>query len=239
MSRNYSRLASVEERRNLRRAITYIVLAVVGLVLLFFLGIPVLGKFTAFISDLGKSNKPITNNDKTPPAPPKFNTFPDFTNQNKISLAGTTEPGATVKLIFNGNESDTLADKDGTFTFSDLNLNDENNSFFATAVDAAGNISQRTQENKIVFDNKPPELTVDNPSDGSTFFGSKQRQVTIQGTSESGVSVTINDRIIVVDESGKFQYTLTLNEGENKFIIKTTDQAGNSSEKEITLIFSS
>ncbi|QQG41199.1 MAG: hypothetical protein HYV90_03400 [Candidatus Woesebacteria bacterium] len=239
MSRNYSRLASVEESRNLRRAITYIVLAIFGLVLLFFLGIPALGKFTAFVSDLGKSNKPITSNDKTPPAPPRFNTFSDYTNQNQISLSGTTEPGATIKLTFNGNGSETMADKEGFFTFSNLNLNDGNNAFFATTVDAAGNISQQTQEYKIVFDNKPPELTVDNPSDGSTFFGSKQRQVTIQGTSESGVSVTINDRIIVVDDDGKFQYTLTLNEGENKFVIKATDQAGNFIEKEITLNFSS
>ncbi|KKR26902.1 MAG: hypothetical protein UT58_C0004G0045 [Microgenomates group bacterium GW2011_GWC1_39_7b] len=238
MARNYSRLASVEERRNLRRAITYIVLAISGLVLLFFLGIPVIGRFTAFVSDLGKSNKPITNTDKTPPAPPRFNTFPDFTNQNQISLAGTTESGTTIKLTFNRNVIDTLADKDGTFTFSNLTLNDGYNIFFATSTDAAGNNSQQTQEYKIVFDNKPPDLTIESPGDGSTFFGSKQRQITIQGISESGVQITINDRVVVVDDNGKFQYTLTLNEGENKFTIKATDQAGNSIEKDLMLSFS-
>jgi len=239
MIRNYSRLASVEERKNLRRAITYIVLAISGLILLFFLGIPILGKFTAFVSDLGKSNKPITNNDNTPPAPPRFNTFSDFTNQNQVSLTGTTEPGSTIKLSLNGNGMDTLADKDGAFTFSDLSLKDGDNIFLATAVDTAGNISQQTQEYKIVFDNKPTDLIIESPSDGSTFFGSKQRQVTIQGTSESEIQVTINDRIIVVDNNGKYQYTLTLNEGENKFVVKATDRAGNSTEKNITLNFSS
>jgi len=238
MIRNYSRLASVEERKNLRRAITYIVLAISGLILLFFLGIPILGKFTAFVSDLGKSNKPITNNDNTPPAPPRFNTFSDFTNQNQVSLTGTTEPGSTIKLSLNGNGMDTLADKDGAFTFSDLSLKDGDNIFLATAVDTAGNISQQTQEYKIVFDNKPPDLTIESPGDGSTFFGSKQRQITIQGISESGVQITINDRVVVVDDNGKFQYTLTLNEGENKFTIKATDQAGNSIEKDLMLSFS-
>lgn len=238
MQRTYSRLESVEEKRNIRNAALFIALTVVALVVLFFAGIPALGKFTAFVSDLGKSNKPISSSDKTPPAPPTFNTFSDFTNQNNITLTGRTESGATIKLTFSGGVIDSLADKDGNFSF-DLSLQDGENTFSAIAVDPAGNVSQRTKDFKILFDNKPPDLNITSPSDGSQFFGSSQRQVTIQGTTDSGSQVTVNDRIVTVDDSGKFAYTSTLNDGENKFTIKATDQAGNVAEKDLTLNFSS
>jgi len=116
---------------------------------------------------------------------------------------------------------------------------DGDNNFVATAIDTAGNISQKTKEYKIVFDNKNPDLTLDSPADGSSFFGTQQRQVTIQGTTEADSKVTINDRIISVDENGKFQYTTTLNDGENKFTVKTSDQAGNTTEKTLVINFSS
>jgi hypothetical protein len=47
----------------------------------------------------------------------------------------------------------------------------------------------------------------------------------------------INDRIVSVDDSGTFQYTTTLNDGANTFAVKSTDQAGNTTEKDITLNF--
>lgn len=220
----------------MRSAALFVFLTIAGIVVLFFLGIPALGKFAAFVSDLGKSNKSITVVDQTPPAPPRFNTYPDFTNQANVTLTGTTEAGATVKLTFNGNEQDSLADKDGNFSFN-LNLDNGDNNFSAVAVDTAGNISQKSADGKIVFDNKPPKLDVAGPSDGSSFFGSSQRQVTIKGSTDAGVQITINDRIVFVDDNGGFQYTTTLNAGENKFAIKATDAATNTTEKDITLNF--
>jgi hypothetical protein len=238
MSQRYSRLESVEEKNNLRSAIVLIILSIAVVVVLIVVGIPTVGKVATFVSGLRGGNTPITLNDKTPPAPPTFKNLPDFTNQGAVSIAGSAEPGATVKLTFDGKEQDTLVDKDGNFSFQNLTLQTGDNTFFAFAVDSAGNISQKSIDKKIIYDNKPPTLSVDSPADGSKFFGSGQRQVTIQGTTDSGSGVTINDRIVSVDDSGKFQYTLTLNDGDNKFAIKSVDQAGNSTEKDITLNFS-
>jgi hypothetical protein len=234
----YSRLESVEEKRNFRSAILLIVLSIGVIAVLIIYGIPNVGKVATFVSGFKYKNTPAASSDKTPPPPPKFGNYPDFTNQATINISGTGEPGATIKLTFNGSGQDILADKDGNFTFQNLILQAGDNTFFAFAIDQAGNASQKTPDKKIVYDNKPPSLTIDSPSDGSNFFGSGQRQVTIQGTTDSGASVTINDRIVSVDDSGKFQYTLTLNGGENKFTIKSVDQAGNSAEKGITLSFS-
>jgi len=236
--KQYSRMASVEEKRNVRSAILFVFLTIGALVILFFFGIPALGKFTAFVSDLGKSDKAIGINDKTPPAPPRFDSFPDFTNQKTINLSGNGEAGATVKLTFNGKDMENVADKSGKFTFS-IDLNDGENKFSGVAIDQAGNQSQKSSDYKITFDKKQPDLTIDSPNDGSQFFGSNQRQVTIQGTTESNCQVTINDRILAVDDNGKFQYTTSLNDGENKFNVKSVDQAGNTKELNLTFTFSS
>jgi len=232
----YSRLQSVEEKRNVRKAAYFVLLTIAAVILLFFYGIPVLGKFAGFVSDLGKSGKAISINDKTPPAPPRFDFLNSFTNQQNINIAGVTESGAVIKFTFNGNAEDSLADKDGRFQFS-VQLASGENTYSAVAVDSAGNLSQQTQNYTITFDNKPPELTIENPSDGTQFFGSSQRQVTVNGATDTGSQITINDRVVAVDDNGKFQYTTTLNDGENKFTVKSVDGAGNTKEQSFTLNF--
>lgn len=236
LRKTYSRWASVEEKKNVRSAIKFGVLTVVVIGLLFFFGIPFLGKFAGFVSELGKSQKPIGKTDTTPPAPPQINNLPEFTNQEGIKLTGKSEEGATVKLSFNSNDQEVVADKDGQFSF-DLKLDNGENLFEAVAVDAAGNESQKTKTFKITLDKKAPELTVESPSDGTTFFGSRQRQVEIKGKTSDDADITINDRFVSVEDDGSFQYTTTLNEGENKFHLKSTDKAGNLTEKDLTLNF--
>jgi len=236
MRLNYSRLQSVEEKRNLRSTLLFATLTIAVIVLLIFVGVPLFGRLTIFISDLHGGTKTITKTDTTPPAPPRLSNFPVFTNQQSASISGSAEAGSTIKLTFNGSGQETLADTNGNFSFS-LQLADGDNNFSAIAVDASGNQSQQSQNYKITFDNKPPSLTVTSPSDGTSFFGSNQRQVTIQGTTDVSCQLTINDRIVSVNDSGSFQYTTTLNDGSNAFAVKSTDQAGNLTEKDITLNF--
>lgn len=226
----------MEEKRNTRSAIFFIVLTVAFLSLIYFAGIPLIGKFTVFVSSLRGGSKAIQQTDTTPPAPPTFNNFPTFTNQQNASVSGTTEPGATVKLTLNGTTQESVADKDGIFSFN-LQLQNGVNSLSAISVDQAGNQSLQTQNFQITFDNKPPNLTINSPSDGAGFFGSNQIQVTIQGKTDAGAQITINGRIVSVDDSGNFQYTTTLNSGANPFAVISTDQAGNTTEKDITLNF--
>lgn len=236
MARFYSRLATVEERKNIKKAASLVLISIVILVLLFFYGIPLFGRFATFVSDIGKSGSAITNNDKTPPAPPRFSTFSDFTNKDKFDITGNSESGATIKVILNDTNTETLADKDGHFSVT-LSLNSGENAFYATATDTAGNISQETERFKIIYDNTAPELTVESPANGAQFIGTKQRQITIQGTTDPEAEIRINDRVVSVDDNGKFQFTTTLTEGENKFLIKAIDKASNTTEQELILSF--
>ncbi len=236
MRRSYSRQAVTEERRNVRKAGNFVLLTIGAIILLFFLGIPLLGRFTAFVSDLGKSNKSITSTDKTPPAPPAFDNFSEFTNQTKLTLNGRSESGAQVKITFNGEETEVIADKDGKFSFN-FDLQKGENGFSAVATDSAGNVSQRTKTFTITFDNDAPDLTVDKPADGAQFYGSSQRQIVIEGKTDPTAELTINDRVIALDSEGKFQFATTLSEGSNTFNLKSVDAAGNKTEKSLTVSF--
>lgn len=230
------RFTNTEERNNTKSAIFYVFLTIICIVALYFVGIPLIGKLTTFVTSLKNNNKQITSSDTTPPPAPKFRTFPEFTNQQNLTLYGNTEAGATVKLTINGNNQETLADGNGQFSFN-ISLEDGVNTFAATATDQAGNTSQKSNDFQITLDKKAPDLSVTSPSDGASFFGSTQRQVTIEGKTEPEANITINDRIISVDDNGEFQYTTTLNDGSNAFNIKATDQAGNTTEKSLALSF--
>lgn len=236
MRRLSRRFAATEERKNTRNAIFFIILTIGAFALLYFVGIPAFGKLSTLVSSLKGNNKKIGSSDITPPPPPKFKYFPEHTNQQTITLSGNTEPGATVKLTFDENPQETLADGAGEFSFN-VTLQNGNNTFSATATDQSGNQSQKSDNYQVFFDNKAPDLEIVSPNDGASFFGSTQRQVTIEGKTESEAQITINDRIISVDDFGGFQYTTTLNEGGNTFNVKATDLAGNTTEKSITLNF--
>ena len=227
-------MATREESKNIRSAIFLIILAILAILFLYFIGIPLVGKFTSYLGDLRNINGSV--NDTTPPAPPKFNNFPDFTNQRKIDLTGTAEVGVTVKLNFNGKESENLTDKKGNFLFS-VDLNDNANSFYAIATDQSGNVSQKTNIFSISFDDIPPELNIIKPTENENMFGSQARQITIQGKTDIDSTVTINDRFVTVESDGSFAYTLTMSDGANVYNIKSADLAGNTNEKKLTVNF--
>jgi hypothetical protein len=237
MKHRYSRLASSEEKRNMRRATTFVALTIVAVILIFTVGIPVMAKFAGFIGDLRKSSTPVDINDKTPPPPPAVENLPEYTNQQKLGISGSSESGAAVKLFYNTSEEEVVAGEDGKFTFSII-LSKGANDISLSSCDTSGNESAKTTSYTIVFDNEPPDLSIDSPSDGASFFGTKQRQITVLGTTETAASITINDRPIKVADDGSFSYTTTLGDGNNDFNIKAFDKAGNTTENKISVNYS-
>lgn len=237
MRRPYSRLAASEEKKNLRQTIIFGGLTIVLLIVFIFFGLPAIAKFVGFLSDLRTGTTPIDVNDKTPPAPPQITPPPEATKEQKVQIEGKTEAGATVKLFLNDKEDETVADKDGKFTVNFL-LRKGENTFAASAKDLAGNESQKSKEYTIIFDNQAPILDISSPSDGTTFYGSKQRQILIEGKTEIGASLTINDRFVSVAEDGTFVFGTSLADGNNTFNIKAEDKAGNKTEKSLSVTFS-
>ncbi len=236
MRKYYSRLAQIEEKRNLRTAIVLVFLSILLIAGVGVFGIPLLTRIAGVAVDLKGSSS--TDNDTTPPPPPIITQVPDFTNQSKITLQGSTETGATLKIYLNDEKQEQIADVNGRFT-TDLNLVNGENSLYATATDKNGNTSNDSTHYTLVFDNIAPSLNITSPAENTTFYGQKNKQVTIEGSGEAGCTLTVNNRVIVLDDSGNFKFTMTLSDGENILNFKLTDRAGNQTEKDYKLNYSS
>lgn len=235
--KKYSRLASVEQKKNIKNAYFYITLSILAIIFLIFLGIPTLVKFAGFVGDVAKSDKPIEINDTTPPAPPQFDQIIEYTNNEKLELTGKSENGATITIRANNDSSEVVANSDGAFEFI-FNLDKGENTIDAKAKDTSGNESTQTQTYKIIYDNDEPKIEVQSPSDGASLFGSGQRQLSIKGSVNEIVDLTINGRVVALKDDNSFSFTTTLSEGENKFEIKAVDLSGNESLSTLSVNFS-
>jgi hypothetical protein len=236
MSKSYSYRSRAEDKKIARRTVIYFTLTLVSIALIFFFGIPTVAKFASFLSGINKSNKVTDATDTIPPAPPHFNTLPEATNKSTLEINGNSEPGSTVKISLNNDNSEVVAGSEGNFILN-VKLDDGENTLFAYAVDQAGNESQKTATYRIILDKQNPEIEITKPQDGASFSGSKQRQITIEGKTEVGASISINDRFVLVEDDGSFTFYTTLTEGNNNFDIKSKDAAGNESEKSLTVNF--
>ncbi len=61
--------------------------------------------------------------------------------------------------------------------------------------------------------------------------------IKITGNAKNAVNLTLNDRVISVDQKGNFDETITLLSGYNVISIKARDEFGNSDEKNYKLIY--
>jgi hypothetical protein len=238
MRRYYSRLARVEERRNIRNTVVFSVLTIGIVAGLIFYGLPLLVKFSSFLTDIKKSNSAVDISDITPPGPPIINQVPEFTNKSPIEISGTAESGAVVVVTINDKSQEVIAGNDGVFSLK-ADLIKGQNTISAIARDAAGNKSVKTKTIYITLDSDTPNIDISNPHDGQQFGGSKQKEITISGNTKSQSIFTVNDRLIRLDDSGNFSYSYTLSDGDNTLNFKSIDKAGNTTEKSITVHFSS
>lgn len=234
---SFSYRTKIEQKKNKRRTIIYTFLTILSIFLILKFGIPLIIKFVSFLYDIRQSTEVINVSDTTPPPPPKIEELPLFTNNENIDIKGNTEAGSKIIINFNGKDNEVLSDNNGNF-IKTFNLEDEENYIYLISIDSSGNSSHKSDTYKIYLDKIPPKLTLIKPTNNSEFYGSKQRQVIIEGNTEESASIQVNNRTVIVDSNGNFYFTTTLSEGDNNFTVKAQDQAGNISETSLKLIFS-
>lgn len=232
----YSRRLKTEERKNKKRAVFFAILTVLLVIGLIIYGVPLVANFAAFLGNVRQTSELPDITDNTPPPPPRFDILPSATSNNELDISGTTEAGATVKLNFNNESVEILANNDGQFSHN-VKLKEGANRLSAIAVDNSGNESGESDTIFIEYDKEPPSLEIKNPGNNSEFYGSRQRQITIEGTTDPQSKIQINDRFVVVNSDGSFSFTTTLNEGSNEFTIIAEDEAGNKVEKSLSVSF--
>ncbi len=235
LSKQYSRLAKVEEKRNVRSAIIFGGLTVLILILALLYGVPLVARFAGLLSNLKGSKEIIDTTNLPPPPPPTISTLPEFTNQQSLHIEGNAQPGATVNIFFNGENKEIIIGSDGKFS-GDYTLVKGSNTLYAIAKNKAGT-SASSKKFTIVYDTEPPKLEVTQPKNGDSFYGDKQKQLSIQGITDLDTQVTINGRFAIVENDGGFQATFDLNGGTNSFTITALDRAGNKKEATISVNF--
>ena len=237
MARSFSRLARLEEKRNLRKAI-WLILGTIGLIILTVtLGFNLLTRLFIFMGNINSTNKPVEKTDFIPPSPPVFLNSFDATNSAAMTLTGTAEPGSAVYLTQNSvSKGNVITSDDGLFSFGNIHLTEGENNFSAIAMDNSGNKSQVSDPLIITFSNKAPNLTVTTPADKQQISGSSPN-LPVQGMTDPDNRLTINDRVVIVGSDGSFSYNMVLNQGDNSIVISATDQMGNSTQKQLNVTY--
>ncbi len=121
------------------------------------------------------------------------------------------------------------------------NRNPQNANFLSQPpLTSPGNIETPTSPTTPVVEDQPTSnnlrLTVTSPKDGQQFTSSS---ATIVGETEPNADVSVNDKEIKANASGKFQTTITLDDGDNPIYIFASNQNGDFAEWQATVVYNS
>ena len=183
----------------------------------------------------------------------------NITNDNTLTLTGTAEANATVK-IYDGATllGSTTANGSGAWSYTTAALSNAMHSLTATATDTAGNVSIASTALNVTVDTLSPSKPLINArkahkaagafADTSTGGASAvdvidgNTTLTVTGTAEANSVVSVYDRgslvgSTIADGTGAWTYTSSgaLSIGAHNFTATATDAAGNTSVASDTL----
>lgn len=229
-----SRLEKIKTKRATRQAGVYIILSIVIVVVMVIWGIPEAARLSGLL--IRQDNGPALIDD-IKPTPPIFSDIPESTSEDTVEINGFAQPGVEVSLYLNGELSKRiLSDEAGTFSFRGIELVEGDNRVYAYAITSRGTESEQSKEYVITWDNTPPELTLETPSEGQVFHGERERIATFKGSvNEEGAKVYIGERMAIVQADGSFSLAYQLAEGDQEVMVKAIDRAGNELEQIIRL----
>lgn len=231
-----SRRSRVQERRLSKNGLFLIFVSLSLFIVLVVFGIPAIVRFAVFVSSIKGGQEQSLGEDKTPPIPPRLKEATNnYTRESKITMNGRAEANSLI-IVFNNGKKVKELDVDDSSLFSvDIDLTAGENSVYAVARDQAGNESGASSTRIITFDNTPPDLQISKPADGETVYESG---AAVEGKTEPGAKVTVNDRMVIVNNDGSFSQKITLVEGQNTINITVLDPADNKTEKQIKVTYS-
>ena len=231
-----SRLEKKNEEEITRKTIFLGLMTIVVFIALLVFGLPILIRFSIILGDLKKSKDGDQKERVLPPTAPRIVVPYEATNSARISIGGIAERKVVVELLKNEVSIGRVDTTDaGDFLFDNVGLEPGESVFTAVAISEKGGSGEVSKEVRIVFDDKPPELTMLNPVEDALKVDSADFDVI--GQSEKGVNVLVNGRVAMVDDSGKFKIKLQLNTGKNEVEIVVKDLAGNETRKKVTITY--
>lgn len=155
-------------------------------------------------------------------------TYPDLQYTNQPTIAANVVLNKTYTVETYVNDSQVGINKDlapGTHEIS-VPLKEGENDISIYIVDEKGNM--RSTKDVVFLDTKPPVLLVETNYDGTQTYN---ESISFSGKAEDYDKLTFNNKTEITPAyDGTFTVEATLVEGENKFLIKAEDNAGNVSQ---------
>lgn len=226
-----------EEKKFTRKLITSLTIVAVSGIFVIFFGLPMLAKIVFFTS--GPSQKQTQNStDTSLLLPPALDPIVTATNSARINVSGYSISDATITVVVNGEESTKIpTDKDGKFNTSEIILKEGENKINAFVI-------KKDQESSpsatyiVNYKKSSPKIEISSPPNGAKIH-QDSRDIIIIGNTDEGNRLTINDRFVIVQNDGSFSFKVTLSDGDNTIKLQAIDEAGNKTDQELKVIFSS
>jgi hypothetical protein len=221
-----SRYSRIEEKKQKRRLLLSVFGILTVIVFIAIFGMKILVGFSLFV-DMIRGTTPTIQSEVLI-LPPALDPLPIATFSSTLRVTGTGQQGLTLILYINDKETKKVSlTKSASFSAQLTDLKDGLNIISAKLSDEKGNLSDLSNILTTSIKKTLPVLEITAPDNNSTVNG-ESNLVTVSGKSEESTTVTINGRVVVVKNDYSFSYQYPLSEGDNKLVIKTTDQAGNS-----------
>lgn len=194
-------------------------------------GVPALITMSTFIGNISQKNEASQQTENVILFPPTLNPITEATNSSPIKISGFSDPGNSIELFLN----DTLDDKTsvndaGQFVFENVNLKEGLNTVFVKAIKKE-KTSDKSQSFQISYLKKAPKLEINKP-ENDQVISTDRKETTVNGLTDPGNTVTVNDHFAIVNPDGSFSYNAVLNDGDNILVIEASDKAGNKTKTE-------
>lgn len=232
-----SRLNRASNEQITRKTVMLGLLTVILAIVVLVFGLPFLIKFSDFLSQGKIKNQKNEEVKKVPPVAPRLVIPYEATNSAEIKVSGFAEAKVKVELFRNDvSVGTTEVTENGDFVFGKLVLDEGENKFTAMASTEEMGSGDDSTPLMVIYDKTAPELTITNPSEENLSVD--YSDFDIVGKTESGASVSVNNRIATVDSEGNFKLKWQLNTGKNELEITTIDLAGNETKKKVVITYS-
>ncbi len=229
-----SRLERKSEEQVTKKTVFLGFATVSAFIIIVIFGLPFLIKFSVFLGDAKVRKNKEVGEKVIPPLAPRLVIPFDATNSATIKISGFAEPNVEVELLKNDvSIGKKTVNTSGEFSYDDVNLEEGSNYFTTLAVSEKGGSSEMSKVLEINYDSISPDLKMISPTDETIKV--EVDNFEIVGQVEKDNSVTINGRIVMLEDDGNFKHKVDLINGKNQFEIKVKDSAGNETKKTLVI----
>lgn len=229
-----SRRQKTEHKRLVKQTVYAGVGAVLVFIIFLFVILPNASRiFGIFFPGAGNGQA----KDTLPPPAPIFFTPMSATSSAKIKIQVQDEVESEVIAFNNLQEVAKAVISNEGVAEMEIGLQEGDNTISMQATDKAGNASVMSKSQIISLDTQVPKIELTTPTDGQTIIGKTNQLLKIEGKTEAGAKVYLNDRFVFATVDGNFVHTLALNEGANTLNLRAVDKAGNTGQLTLTVNF--